>query len=92
MIRATYPNARPSHLKNGATSSSRGVKSKQLETVPPANISAHVGRRIQSTTKESRLSKIVTLTTNAITTVESTLDKLKEARAINVEAGRNSHA
>ena len=33
-----------------------------------------------------------TLTTNAITTVESTLDKLKEARAINVEAGRNNHA
>jgi len=33
-----------------------------------------------------------TLTTNAITTVESTLDKLKEAHAINVEAGRNNHA
>jgi len=33
-----------------------------------------------------------TLTTNAITTVESMLDKLKVARAINVEVGRNSHA
>ena len=47
-----YSNASPSRLKNGATSSSWGVKSKQLETVPPANISAHVGWRIQSTTKE----------------------------------------
>ena len=32
------------------------------------------------------------LTTNAITTVESTLDKLKEARVINNEAGRYNHA
>jgi len=32
-----------------------------------------------------------TLTTTAITTVESTLDKLKEARVINNEAGRYNH-
>ena len=56
-----YPNACPSYLKDRAANSSWGVKSKQLETVPPANISAHVGRRIQSTTKESSMSTIVTL-------------------------------
>ena len=33
-----------------------------------------------------------TLTTTTITTVESTLDKLKEARIINDEAGRYNHA
>ena len=33
-----------------------------------------------------------TLTTAAITMVESMLDKLKEARVINDEAGRYNHA
>ena len=32
-----------------------------------------------------------TLTTTTIMKVESTLDKLKETRAINVEAGRYNH-
>ena len=92
MIRATYPNASPSRLTNGATSSSWGVKSKQLETVPPANISAHVGRRIQSTTKESSMSKIVTLTITTTMKMESTPDKLKEVHVVNDEAGRYNHA
>jgi len=43
MIRATYPNARPSHLKVGAASSSREVKSKQLKIVPVAHIPTQVG-------------------------------------------------
>jgi len=33
-----------------------------------------------------------TFYTTTITKIESTLEKLKEARAINVEVGRNNHA
>ena len=51
----------PNHLKNVTASSSCGAKSKQLDTIPPAHISVHVGWRIQSTTIESSLSKVMTL-------------------------------
>jgi len=51
----------PNHLKNVAASSSCGAKSKQLDTIPPAHFSVHVGWRIQSTTIESSLSKVMTL-------------------------------
>ena len=81
----------PSHLKNGAASSSRGVKSKQLKTVSPAHIPTQVGWRIPFTT-DSGLSETMTLTTTTIMTVESTLDKLKESHVINNEAGRYNHA
>ena len=56
-----YTNACPSHLKVGAASSSWRVKSKRLEIIPPAHLPAHVGWKIQSTTKESSLSHMVTL-------------------------------
>ena len=57
----TYPNARPSHLKVWAASSSWGVKSKRLEIVPLTHILTQVGWRIQNSTKESSLSEIMTL-------------------------------
>ena len=57
-----------------------------MEIVPLTHILAQVGWRIQSTTKESSLSHMVTLTTTTITKVEPTLDKLKETRVINDEA------
>ena len=60
MIHVVYSNACASHLKNGATSSSWGVKSKRLETVSPAHIPAQVEWRIQSTTKGSSLSSVMT--------------------------------
>ena len=59
--------------------------------MPPAHIPTQVGRRILFTTKESGLSEIMTLTTTTIMKVESTLDKLKETRAINAEARRYNH-
>jgi len=61
MIHTTYPNARPSHLKVWADSSSWGVKSKRLEIVPLTHILTQVGWRIQNSTKESSLSEIMTL-------------------------------
>ena len=72
------------------------VKSKQLEAIGPlANIPTRVRWRIQSATKESSLKPeqgYDTLTTTTITKVESTLDKRKDTRAINVEAGRYNQA
>ena len=59
-----------------------------METVPPANISAHVGWRIQGATKESSMKPeqgYDTLTTTTITKVESTLDKLKDTCVVNNE-------
>ena len=92
MIHAAYPNACASHLKNGATSSSWGVKSKQLELVPLAYISC--SSRMKDSEHRQRIKPeqgYDTLTTTTITKVESTLDKL-EARAVDAEAGRDNQA
>ena len=66
-----------------------------MEVIPPAHLSAHVGWKIQSTTKESSLKPeqgYDTLTTTAITMVKLTLDKLKDTRVIHDEAGRYNQA
>ena len=66
-----------------------------MEVIPPAHLPAHVGWKIQSTTKESSLKPeqgYDTLTTTAITMVKLTLDKLKDTRVIHDEAGRYNQA
>ena len=66
-----------------------------MEVIPPAHLSAHVGWKIQSTTKEQRIKLEPhgdTITTTAITMVKSTLDKLKETSVINDEEGRYNRA
>ena len=93
MIRATYPNACPSYRKNGAT---KLIMRSQVEAIGKLY---HLPTLLHKWMKDSTYHQRIkpkqdcdTSTTTSITKVESKLNKLKEPRVVNDEAGSDNHA
>ena len=63
-----------------------------MEVIPPAHLPAHVGWKNSKHYQRIKLEPHGdTITTTAITKVESALDKLKDTRVIHDKAGRYNH-
>ena len=69
MIRSMYPNACPSHLKNGTTSSSWGVKTKQLELYHLPTFLLKLDEEFRSPSKKPEQDYDTFITTTNITKV-----------------------
>ena len=92
MNRATYPNACPSHLRSKSSEglSCQFIMRSQVEVIGNCTTYPH---SCSSWMKDSERHQRIKPerdydTPTTITKVESTLDKRKDTRAINVEAGR----